>query len=114
MLNKNYDEKCDVWSCGVILYILLCGYPPFNGRSENEIFQRIRQNEVNFPRQEWEKVSGEAKQLILRMLEKDFKKRVSAEEVLMHPWLKQNEGDNLISLNVMNRLQQFKVALQNN
>ncbi len=42
VLNQKYNEKCDIWSCGVILYILLCGYPPFTGRSEKEIFDKVR------------------------------------------------------------------------
>jgi len=48
VLNENYDEKCDIWSCGVILYILLCGYPPFWGKNEQEIISKILQGKVVF------------------------------------------------------------------
>lgn len=48
VLNRRYDEKCDVWSCGVIMYILLCGYPPFKGRTHKEIFARIKEGTFTF------------------------------------------------------------------
>lgn len=50
VLQKNYDEKCDIWSCGVILYILLAGYPPFNGRTEQDIFNKILKGKITFYR----------------------------------------------------------------
>ena len=50
MLVKNYNEKCDVWSCGVILYILLCGYPPFTGKSEEEILKNVKVGKFEFDR----------------------------------------------------------------
>jgi calcium-dependent protein kinase len=57
VLKGEYDEKCDVWSCGVILYIFLCGYPPFNGENDQLIFQRIKQGKFTFPSPEWDSVS---------------------------------------------------------
>lgn len=58
VLKGEYDEKCDVWSCGVILYILLCGYPPFNGDTDLEIFERIKIGRFDFPSPEWDCVSN--------------------------------------------------------
>ena len=49
VLNESYDEKCDIWSCGVILYILLCGYPPFNGDSDAEIMKSVKSGKFDFP-----------------------------------------------------------------
>lgn len=53
VLAQNYDEKCDVWSAGVILYIMLCGYPPFNGRTDDEIYQKIMKGDYQFKEKDW-------------------------------------------------------------
>jgi len=58
--DQNYDEKCDVWSCGVILYILLCGYPPFGGKSEDEILKKVRLGKFKFEPEDWSRISNEA------------------------------------------------------
>ena len=59
VLNKKYDEKCDLWSIGVILFILLCGYPPFNGQTDMEIVKNIKRGKVKTDDKEWENVSKE-------------------------------------------------------
>jgi len=82
VLNYKYDEKCDVWSCGVILYILLCGYPPFSGKSEHDIIKKIKLGKFRFEPEDWSHVSVEAKNLISWMLELDPKKRCSAKEAI--------------------------------
>ena len=88
VIAQNYDEKCDVWSCGIILYILLCGYPPFNGVSNNEIYKAIRYGKLVFNKNNWSNISKEAITLISKMLEKNPKKRLSAEECLNDFWFK--------------------------
>lgn len=88
VLRKNYDEKCDLWSCGVILYILLCGYPPFNGSSEKAIMENVLIGKYSMKGKEWENVSQEAKDLIAKLLEYDPTKRPSAKEVLNNVWIK--------------------------
>jgi calcium-dependent protein kinase len=82
-----YDEKCDVWSCGVIMYILLCGYPPFKGKNHKEIFEKIQTGKFSFSASEWKNVTREAKVLIKRMLTYNPTARVSAEEALKDEWI---------------------------
>jgi len=86
VLSESYDEKCDVWSCGVILYILLCGYPPFNGASNLDIYHAIKYSPPNFSGEEWKEVSREAIDLIKIMLNKFPQKRYSAEQCMQHKW----------------------------
>ena len=86
--NRNYTEKCDLWSCGIIMYILLAGRPPFNGDSDEEIIKRIISNSIDFEKYPWPIISSEAKSLLKKLLEFDVKKRISAEEALNHSWFK--------------------------
>jgi len=86
VLKENYDEKCDVWSCGVILYILLCGYPPFNGNTNIDIYHNIQTQNPNFSGDEWEDITYEAITLIKNMLNKNPNKRYSIDDCLKHKW----------------------------
>jgi calcium-dependent protein kinase len=79
VLLENYNEKCDVWSCGVILYILLCGYPPFSGRSEDDILAKVKSGKFRFDPEDWDHISADAKELIQKMLTLNPSKRISAE-----------------------------------
>ena len=87
VLNNNYDEKCDMWSCGVILFVMLCGEPPFYGESDEEIYNQILTSEVKFEQKEWDDISIEAKDLISKLLNKNNKERLSAVQALQHPWI---------------------------
>ena len=88
LLKGKYDQACDVWSTGIVAYILLCGYPPFNGDTDPDIFEAIKQAFFNFPSQAWGHVSPEAKDFIKCLLRKDPRKRFTAEEALRHPWIR--------------------------
>ncbi len=93
VLKENYDEKCDVWSCGVILYILLCGYPPFNGNTNIDIYHNIQTQSPSFAGEEWEDITTEAISLIKNMLNKNPLKRFSADMCLEHKWFKMLENN---------------------
>ena len=85
-----YDEKSDEWSCGVLMYILLCGEPPFQGNNEEEIFQKIKKCQYNFKPKEFNDVSNNCKDLIKKLLEPKKKKRIKASEALKHPFFSES------------------------
>merc|ERR1740121_105918 len=88
VLSGAYDEKCDIWSCGVIAYILLCGYPPFYGDKDEDILRRVRTGKFEFPSPDWDNISDAAKSFITSMLTMDPKQRPTAEMALEHPFLR--------------------------
>ncbi|XP_074570147.1 calcium-dependent protein kinase 20-like [Curcuma longa] len=111
VLKRNYGSEVDVWSAGVILYTLLCGVPPFWAETEQGIAQAIVNSIVEFERDPWPKVSDSAKDLVKRMLDPDPRKRMTATEVLDHPWLQNAKKAPTVNLGetVAARLQQFSV-----
>jgi len=92
VLAGSYDTKCDIWSVGVILYMLLSGNPPFNGSSDIQIIEAVKKGDFEINGGVWDEISPEAKDLVMRMLTHNPEQRVSAAEALNHPWFQQTMG----------------------
>jgi calcium-dependent protein kinase len=113
---------CDLWSCGVIMYTVLCGYPPFNGRCDAEVLQKVRQGSFEFRQREWSHISADAKTLVRMLLAFNPSDRCTAGQALKHDWilhkaphatqlsLKDGMVDNLRAFNSQSKLK--KAALQ--
>lgn len=86
VLAKKYNKKCDVWSIGVIMFILLSGKPPFDGKDDNEITNNVKIGTYSMTSKVWQDISKDAKELITMMLTKDPNHRISAREAISHPW----------------------------
>ena len=111
VLKNGYNEKCDLWSCGVILYILLCGSPPFYGKNEKEIFKKILDGNFSFRHKIWNKISTEGKNLVLKLLQVNPMKRLSAQEALEDVWFKKNL--NINTLEKEKNSHGYKIFLKN-
>mmetsp|Transcript_36905 Transcript_36905/g.84254 ORF Transcript_36905/g.84254 Transcript_36905/m.84254 type:complete len:386 (-) Transcript_36905:102-1259(-) len=97
VLRKRYDKACDLWSLGVISYTMLCGYPPFNGESNKEIYDRVRSGQYRFPSVDWKFTSKDARDFIRRLIRLDPSKRLTAEQALNHPWIvKHNRNSSFV------------------
>ncbi|KAF2324936.1 hypothetical protein GH714_021676 [Hevea brasiliensis] len=88
VLHRSYSLEADIWSIGVISYILLCGSRPFWARTESGIFRAVLRSDPNFDDLPWPSISPEAKDFVKRLLNKDYRKRMTAVQALTHPWLR--------------------------
>ncbi len=113
ILKRKYTEKCDLWSCGVILYILLVGYPPFEGDTTEEIIECVREGKIIMDGPEWDVISNTAKDLVFKMLEYKYEKRISAQDAIKHSWIQSFQEKNLKPLeekvvtNALNNIKNF-------
>jgi calcium-dependent protein kinase len=109
VLTGNYNIDCDMWSVGCMLYILLCGYPPFEGDDDYELCQSILKGKVEFDGEEWESISKDAKSLINSMICKP-EKRLTADEALRHKWMKKmiKKNENGIEFSKASGFDNFK------
>ncbi|KAI8010977.1 Calcium-dependent protein kinase 19 [Camellia lanceoleosa] len=110
VLRRRYGKEIDIWSAGVILYILLSGVPPFWAKAEKGIFDAILKGEIDFDSQPWPSISRSAKDLVRRMLTQDPKKRITSTQVLEHPWIREGgeASDKPIDSAVLSRMKQFR------
>ena len=95
VLKKNYNEKCDIWSLGVIMYILLSARPPFGGRDDEAIMQRVAIGKYDLESPPFDELSNSALDLIRKLLNIDPNERITAEQALNHPWFKENKSQEL-------------------
>ena len=116
VIKKNYNEKCDIWSCGVIMYILLSGMPPFGGEDDHEIMEKVKKGKYDLNCSPFNKISKNCIDLIQKLLTMDKDKRISAQEALVHPWFKENKSKELynqikdenIIKKLLNNLKKYK------
>jgi serine/threonine protein kinase len=85
--NQPYDQSCDMWSVGVVLYVMLCGYTPFTEESQEKMFERIKLGDWKFDSNDWAHVTDEAKDLIKRCMDTNVDKRITAREALKSKWI---------------------------
>ncbi|KAG6633016.1 hypothetical protein CIPAW_12G019200 [Carya illinoinensis] len=111
VLKRNYGPEVDIWSAGVILYILLCGVPPFWAETETGVALAILRGVIDFKREPWPHISESAKSLVRQMLDPDPRKRLNAQQVLDHSWLQNAKKAPNVPLGdmVRTRLKQFSV-----
>ncbi|KAJ6792287.1 calcium-dependent protein kinase 11-like [Iris pallida] len=109
VLRKHYGPEADVWSAGVIIYILLSGVPPFWDETEQGIFEQVLKGDLDFSSDPWPSISESAKDLVRKMLVRDPKRRLTAHEVLCHPWVRVDgvAPDKPLDSAVLSRLKQF-------
>ncbi|KAK7363739.1 hypothetical protein VNO77_05893 [Canavalia gladiata] len=110
VLRRSYGKEIDIWSAGVILYILLSGVPPFWAETEKGIFNAVLEGEIDFVSAPWPSISDSAKDLVRKMLTQDPKKRITSAQVLDHPWMREggDASDKPIDSAVLSRMKQFR------
>jgi len=112
VLKRSYGPEADVWSAGVIVYILLCGVPPFWAETEQGIFDAVLRGKIDFEADPWPKISSGAKDLVTKMLNPNIQERLTAQQVLNHPWMKEDgdASDAPLDNAVLTRLKNFSAA----
>lgn len=96
IMNLPYGKEVDMFACGVVMYWLLCGYLPFEGKDSEVVVEKIKANEFDFPKRDWDKVSKSAKDLIGKLLDSSPYMRISADEALLHPWITENSKSKVV------------------
>lgn len=113
---KSYDEKVDIWSLGVMTYLLLSGKPPFLGEDREELFKNIKKGEVSFSENAWQKISPDCQDFVSQCLRVDPQRRPSAQFLLNTPWIKKYDKEEAMRYeeekSMVNELKYFSVSLE--
>lgn len=104
---EGYDQRVDLWSVGVIMYILLCGFPPFYDENTAVLFEQIMEGKFEFPSPYWDTVSESAKDLVSHLLDVSPTKRYTAEEAMKHPWISGNTATEEKMPGVLEKMKEF-------
>ena len=111
VIDGNYDEKCDIWASGVLMYMMLSGLPPFYGSNRKEVMAKIKKGKFSFKSKIWSLITQEAKDLIELMLTYDPEKRPSCREVLNHPWFMKEEQIKINTAMYLENMNKYEVGL---
>ena len=115
IFSGSYNEKCDLWSIGVILYVMLCGSPPFHGDSDEDVLKQVKEAKWSFPDDEiWADISKDAKDLVSKLMNPNPKHRLTAQQALQHKWIQtkvHKKFDPKAATKAFNSLQQFRVSV---
>lgn len=110
VIDMRYDAKCDIWSAGTVLYVMLSGRPPFDGKDDDEILRNVKKTRYGFNSPEWGGISEGAKDLIRKMMEVNVNLRLTAKAALEHPWIRnapQHALDDSLASQIMSNLRAF-------
>jgi serine/threonine protein kinase len=108
MYGRPYNESCDMWSVGCLLYMIICGYPPFQGKDHNDLFRKIRASDFTFHDKYWKKVSLAAKQLISGLLTVNFQNRITAKQACESSWITKVPDEALSNTCLVGSLREMK------
>lgn len=104
VLKGSYQKSCDMWSIGVIAYVILWGYPPFDGKSNESIYRRIEKWAFTYPTREWRRISPAAKDFINKLLVNDPEKRMNPYEALQHIWITKHDKSHKLEVEIIKKI----------
>ena len=110
--NHPHDKMVDMWSVGIMIYVLLVGYPPFMEENQRQLFRKIRMGDFEFFQEDWEDISEPAKDLISKLLVVDPSRRITAQAALQHEWICKVDDDDLSARSLSSSLDSLRSSLK--